>query len=80
MTLKNAQMVGSETQTDTGWTESDMREAAAEARLEAHRYVDETDRILARYEDVPALFPSADELKALGITNLDKLADALDKR
>jgi len=77
MTLKNAQMVG-ETRTDTGWTESDMRDAATEARLEAHRYADETDRILARYEDVDALFPSYEELKALGITNLDKLADALD--
>ena len=78
MTLKNAQMVGSETQTDSGWTESDMREAATEARLEAHRYLDETDRILARYENVPALFPFLEELQALGITNLDQLADALD--
>lgn len=80
MTLKNALMVGSETQTGTygGWTESDAREAAIEARLEQHRYASDEDRILARYEDVPALFPSYEELQALGITNLDQLADALD--
>jgi hypothetical protein len=50
---------------------------AAEAIIDNHRYVDDTDRVLARYEDVPALFPSCEELQHMGV-NVIALADALE--
>ena len=74
MTTQNAQKMDL---TGTGWSESDAIEAALEARIEQHRYADETDRVLARHEEVDTLFPSFEELKALGI-NVEKFADALD--
>lgn len=78
--MKNDQMVGSENLTDsTGWTLSDAAEASLEARIESHRYADETDRILSRIpgEDVETLFPSYEALVALGV-DVSRLADALD--
>jgi hypothetical protein len=78
MTMKNDQMVGSENLTDTtGWTLSDAIEASLEARIESHRYVDETDRILSRFEDVETLFPSYGALVSMGV-DVSRLADALD--
>ncbi|HEY9870887.1 MAG TPA: hypothetical protein V6D08_17105 [Candidatus Obscuribacterales bacterium] len=80
MTMKNDQMVGSENLTDTtGWTLSDAVEASLEARIESHRYADETDRILSRIpgEDVETLFPSYEALVKMGV-EVTRLADALD--
>src|SRR4030095_8269551 len=76
MTTQNTtHMVGiDESLTDVpGWA----LEAALESRIEAHRYMDENDRVLAPYEDVDTLFPSIEGLELLGV-NVAKLADALD--
>lgn len=51
-------------------------EMAAESIIDAHRFADLTDRVLARFEDVDALFPSADELTAKG-GDIVVIADAL---
>ena len=50
-----------------GWTRAAAEEASAESVIDHHRYADETDRVLASYEDVPTFYPSFDELVALGV-------------
>lgn len=76
MTTKNTMVGETRTDVETGWTESDARDAAVEAVIESHRYADEADRVLARYEDVETLMPSYDELKGMGV-NVVALAKAL---
>jgi hypothetical protein len=49
---------------------------SAEAFLESKRFLSRTDRILAKHEEVPALFPSPEELKARG-GNIVVIAKAL---
>jgi len=61
---------------DDGIT-SEMREMAAGAYLDAHRFEDETDRILDRVgDDVDALYPDSDELQAQGVDTV-ALAEAM---
>lgn len=79
MTTQNTQIVGTDgSLTDVkGWTMKAALAAAIESRIEAHRYEDETDQVLARYEEVDTLFPSFEVLELLGV-DVTKLADALD--
>jgi hypothetical protein len=70
--VNNAEMIA-----QTGWSLADALDESISARLEAHRYGSDVDRILARHEDVDALFPDADELRTLGL-DVVRLADALD--
>jgi hypothetical protein len=44
----------------------DLLEMVAETIIDKARFGSRTDSILARYEDVPTLFPSADELTEKG--------------
>jgi hypothetical protein len=61
----------------TSMTLRDVLEMAAESTIDHARFTSTPDRILARYEDVPALFPSADELTAKGADIVD-IGNALD--
>lgn len=77
-TVVTPEVVAIATDSVTGWSESDALEASLEARLEAHRYETTEDRVLARYEDVPALLPSYDELRAMGL-DMARFVDCLDR-
>jgi hypothetical protein len=70
--VNHAELIG-----DTGWSIADAIDESISARLEAFRFGSTGDRVLARYEDVPARFPDADVLKTMGV-NTSGLADALE--
>ena len=53
------------------------RQMAAEAVIESHRYRSVNDRMLSRYEAVPAVLPSADDLADMG-GDIIAIAHALD--
>ncbi|MGD9681924.1 MAG: hypothetical protein AB7W16_12135 [Candidatus Obscuribacterales bacterium] len=64
---------------NTGWTPAAAALAAAESIIDSHRFANETDRVLARHEgdEGLALFPSTDELMAMGVSLYD-LSGALE--
>lgn len=62
---------------DTGYRPEEIAEMWAESVIDRARFGDETDRVLGRYESGLDLFPSAEELSAMGV-DIIKLALALD--
>jgi hypothetical protein len=51
---------------DSAMSRDAVLELWAESIIDNARFENQTDRVLARYEDVDALFPSADELQEKG--------------
>jgi hypothetical protein len=60
-----------------GWTESDAYRELDRITIEAHSYLDETDRVLARYERVDKVLPDPDVLEEQGV-DLHALASGLE--
>ena len=50
-----------------GWTMGDAYRELDLTIIEAHSFIDDTDRLLARYEDVDRILPEADELEKQGV-------------
>lgn len=60
-----------------GWTLSDAYRELDRITIEAHSYVDDTDRVLARYENVEKVLPEPDQLEQQGV-DLHALASGLE--
>src|SRR5271155_5366449 len=51
----------------SGWSMCDAYRELDRQIIEAHSFVDETDRVLARYEEVDRVLPEADDLEQQGV-------------
>ncbi|MBK9141498.1 MAG: hypothetical protein IPM23_03310 [Candidatus Melainabacteria bacterium] len=71
--MKTAMLTIAGDLSNTGWTPAAAALAAAESVIDSHRFATETDRVLARHEgdEGLALFPSTDELMAMGVSLFD---------